>query len=604
MGFSEYYGRHIDQAEWNRSLKIPRMIALIFLTILIIQVVAITRADTYNFHGVIVDEEGNPLSNVEIQVYDMLKVSSQNNQNGYYVTTASTQSDGSYKISLYSGTFKLVYIKDGYVKQTKILGFTTVQDVDLGAITLIRSVSITLTTTERTVPPGTILNVRLTIVNVGDQDESVQLQTFNKANWTTTILDSIGEVDAVTVNPGASAQLNLRVIVPVNATGNTVVNITAVGSATTEAALKINVSGGISHFVTCQFPSRETSPGAEVNFEVVVSNPYPYPADAVFTLTGVSADWAPVILNGAMAQIQSTSIPAGGSSEITVSVDVPQTIKENTTASLELQTSLGGLVDYTPLSLVVQHQMLTLGFKTGYVTQSVELGNQASFPITLENPGETDELLTLSMANLPAKWTGNFITETGGSVESILIGARSSVNLSVVFKPDVDATPSIYHIQIKGVSTNLNGTLNLEVDLVGNTAMKLDVANLYSQINVGETQDIQITLENTGYTVISYPTLLIDPSVNTLLVQYSPIDVIQIAPGQSQVFTLSVTPQEGTAQGDYIVEVRGSSPEILTDPVDIRITVAASSSQTLIIAGVLVVAFASIFLVYRKFRRK
>jgi len=604
MGFSECYGQGIDQAERNRSIKIQSMIAILFLMAIIVQIVAITRADSFNFHGVIVDEEGNPLSNVEIQIYDMLKVSSPNNQNGYYVTTVSTQSDGSYVISLYPGTFKLVFIKSGYVEQTKFLGFTNVQDVDLGVTTLIRSVSIKLTTIERTVPPGTVLTVPLTIVNVGDQDESVQLQTFNKANWVTTILDSIGEVDAVTVNPGASEQLNIRVIIPVNATGNTVVNVTAVGDATAKAALKIIVSGVLSHFVNCEYPSRETSPGAEVSFKVVVNNPYPYPAEAVFTLKGVSADWNPLILNDASAQIQSTNIPGAGSSEITISVDVPQTIKANTTAALELQTSLGGLVDSTLLNLVVQHRLLTLGFKTGYTSQSIELGNTASFPITLENPGETDETLSLSMDNLPAKWSGSFITETGGSVQSILVGARASVGLLVEFKPDVDATPSVYNILIKAVSTNLNGTLNLRVDLVGNTKLKLNVANLYSQINVGETKNIQVTLENTGYTVISYPTLLIDPSVNTLVVQYSPIDVITIAPGQSQVFTLSVTPQEGTPQGDYIVEVKGSSPEILTDPVDIRITVAASGSQTLIIAGVLVVAFASIFLVYRKFRRR
>jgi uncharacterized membrane protein len=134
--------------------------------------------------------------------------------------------------------------------------------------------------------------------------------------------------------------------------------------------------------------------------------------------------------------------------------------------------------------------------------------------------------------------------------------------------------------------------------------MSLKVANLYGQMNVGETKDIQVTLENTGYSTITYPTLLIDPSVNTIVVEYSPIDVIAILPGQSQVFTLHVTAQEGTAQGDYIINVKGYSPEFLTDPVDIRMTVAASSSQTLIIVAVLVVAFMSIILVYRRFRRR
>ncbi|MGD0803268.1 MAG: carboxypeptidase regulatory-like domain-containing protein [Candidatus Bathyarchaeia archaeon] len=580
------------------------MIAFLFLIVLIVQLTATTKADSYNFHGIIVDEDGSPLSNVAIQVYDMLKVSSQNSQNGYYVTTALTQSDGSYRIDLYSGTFKLVFDKDGYVTQTKILGFTTVQDVDLGSTKLIRSVSVTLTTIERTASPGSILIVPITIANVGDRDESVQLMTFNKANWTSTILDNIGEVDAVTLKAGMSTQLNLRVIIPVDASGSTIVNVTAVGAASVKSSLKITVVGGFSHFVTCQYPSSVTSPGAEVSYKVVVTNPYPYPVEAMFTLSGVSNDWNPLILNDAKTEIQSTNIASGGSSEITIIVDVPQTITANTTATLELRTSLGGLLDTTPLSLVVQHRLLTLGIKTSYPIQTIELGKTASFPITLTNPGETDETLSLSMDNLPAKWSGSFTTEDGGAIQSILIDARSSVNLYAVFKPNIDAEPLVYNIIVKAISTNLNGTLPLRVDLVGNTDMKLVVANLYGQMNVGDTKQIQVTLENTGYSIISYPVLLTSASVDSIVVSYSPIDVITIAPGQSQVFTLTITANEGTAQGDYIIEVRGSSPQILTDPVDIRMTVAASGSQTLIIAGVLILAFASILLVYRKFRRR
>ena len=600
MGFSKSFTR----PDRGLGIKIQKVLALLFLLSMVFQITAVIRAESYNFHGVIVDEAGNPLPNVEIQVYDLLKVSSQNYQNGYYVTTASTQSDGSYNIPLYSGTFKLQYFKAGYVKQTKILSFTIVQDVDLGETTMTRSVSISLTFTERTTTPGTILTVPMTIVNIGDQDESVQLKTFNNANLETTILDSIGEVDAVTVKAGAAVQLNLRVIIPLNAKGTTEVNVTSLGAATSKSSLKIAIAGEHPHFVSCQYPSRDTSPGAEVSFNVQITNPYPYQVEANFTLKGIPNEWNPLILNEAKAQIQSTNIPGSGSSEITIVVDVPQTIKANTTLTAELQTSLGGLIDSTPLNIVVQHRLLALGIKTSYPVQTVELGKSASFPITLSNPGETDETLSLSMDYLPAKWIGSFTTDSGGAIQSILINARSSVNLFAVFKPNVDAKPLVYNILVKAISTNLNGTLALRVELVGSTSMNLKVANLYGQMNVGETKDIQVTLENTGYSTITYPTLLIDPSVNTIVVEYSPIDVIAILPGQSQVFTLHVTAQEGTAQGDYIINVKGYSPEFLTDPVDIRMTVAASSSQTLIIVAVLVVAFMSIILVYRRFRRR
>jgi uncharacterized membrane protein len=597
MGFlNKRTGRH------STHIRNQGFIALISITLLL-QVATVARAD-YNFHGIIVDDQGMPVSGVQIQVYDTTKVSSPEKSDAYYITSLQSGPDGSYLLPLYQGSFKLVYSKDGYVKQTKLLGFTNTIEVDLGKMTIVKSISLTLSAVERVASPGTILVVPLTITNVGDIQESVQLRTSSRENWNSTLLDTLGEVGAVSMKSESSAQLSLRVVVPIDASGSMVVNVTATGSTITGTSLKIDVAGSPNHFVTCQYPSMVTEPGASVAFKVTVINPYPYLAEVKFNLSGVPDAWNPIVLSSDEVQINSMNLPAGGSGIIKVMVDVPQTLKTNGTITLRLSTSLGDLVDLTDLNIIVQHRILALGIKTSYLVESIPLGSTASFPLLLTNPTEADESLSLSLDNVPAKWSGSFTTSSGGAIQTILIGARSSVNLYAVLKPSIDAQPSVYNVVAKMTSSSLNGNLTLRVELTGNTAMKLTVANLYQQINIGDTQTLQVTLQNTGYTVISYPKLLISPSVNTLAVSYDPDNVNSIPAGQSQVYTVSIAAQEGTAQGDYIVEIRGSSPEVLTDPAAIRVTVSASNTQTLIIAGLLMVAFASIVLVYRRYKRK
>jgi uncharacterized membrane protein len=53
-----------------------------------------------------------------------------------------------------------------------------------------------------------------------------------------------------------------------------------------------------------------------------------------------------------------------------------------------------------------------------------------------------------------------------------------------------------------------------------------------------------------------------------------------------------------------MVEVKALSRETVTDPVQIRLTVQASGSQTLVVVVVIAAALASVFVVYRKFKRR
>jgi len=70
------------------------------------------------------------------------------------------------------------------------------------------------------------------------------------------------------------------------------------------------------------------------------------------------------------------------------------------------------------------------------------------------------------------------------------------------------------------------------------------------------------------------------------------------------VFRLRVTALEGTAQGDYLLDLKAVSQETSTQETQKRLTVQASGNQMLIVGAVIAAAFASVLLVYRKFKRR
>ena len=111
-------------------------------------------------------------------------------------------------------------------------------------------------------------------------------------------------------------------------------------------------------------------------------------------------------------------------------------------------------------------------------------------------------------------------------------------------------------------------------------------------------------MKNTGYSPLNLVGLETGFSENLFKVECEPLRVMSLESGETQVFELKVTALEGTAQGDYMLDVRGVSREIESAPLQLRLTVLANRGQLIIVGLVIVAAFASIALVYKKFKRR
>ncbi len=276
------------------------------------------------------------------------------------------------------------------------------------------------------------------------------------------------------------------------------ISLTATGSIVVTRTLRITPLDEEPELLGCSYPSRQGTPGGVVDFSVQVSNPSYFDSEARLSLKGLPAGWGSMILNSEGEWIASVYLPSGGSDGVTIRVEIPQTAGGGL-YDFEVEVVCGGLVDSTTLGVEVEQRVLTVGLKTRYPFQMVELGEEVSFPITLENPGETDEAISLSSKQLPEGWRVGFTNEMGAYIQSVLLEARGEEAIIVVVKPAADAGPGNYGIRVEAKSQNLEGSLLLTVGLMGSTDMKLKVPNLYDKLTVGETKTIRVWVENTGY---------------------------------------------------------------------------------------------------------
>ena len=186
----------------------------------------------------------------------------------------------------------------------------------------------------------------------------------------------------------------------------------------------------------------------------------------------------------------------------------------------------------------------------------------------------------------------------------MLLEAGEENRIFAVFRPSMYASLKDYRIGVRAESPNLREELRLTVGVIGKIEMKVILANLYSRLTMGVEKVIEVRVENTGFSALTMVELGLASSVASIEVECDPPRVLIIESGEVVVFELRVTALEGTAQGDYLLEMNAVSREMETEPIQMRLTVAASSSQTLVVGLVIAAAFGAVFLVYRRFKRR
>ena len=181
-----------------------------------------------NIHGTILDENGNPIEDVKVSAYI---------GTGSLEESKYTNADGYFRMNL-GGSYTFVFEKEGYVTFQKNVQVTQSptenpdQDiVKLGELEMEKTISLSASVVKRLTTPGNKLTLTFTVTNRGEEPEDIIFLADSPSDWGTKILDNVGEIESILLNPGA-ASYSIEITVPETATTIETIELNATGSST------------------------------------------------------------------------------------------------------------------------------------------------------------------------------------------------------------------------------------------------------------------------------------------------------------------------------------------------------------------------------------
>ena len=222
---------------------------------------------------------------------------------------------------------------------------------------------------------------------------------------------------------------------------------------------------------------------------------------------------------------------------------------------------------------------------------------------TLRNDGD-EELVV----NLLSEAPNNFLVvfKTGGQeVTNIPLAAGESKSINIEAQTFPDTPSGEYDFDIKAQGGSVVSALTLTAELTGQPEVQLSTLEgiLSGKAYAGKETPIQLIITNTGTAPARQIELSASPPANWL-VEFEPKTIDELAAGQQMELTVNVKPAEKAIAGDYMLTLRASGNDGISESVDFRITVNTSTLWGVVGIALIAVAVGVVALAVLRFGRR
>ncbi|MEM2094434.1 MAG: NEW3 domain-containing protein, partial [Candidatus Bathyarchaeia archaeon] len=457
---------------------------------------------TIEISGRTVDDRGNKLSEAIVNLYD--------SSGTELISNAYSDEEGVFHLYFRSegeptGNYLVIFKKKGYVTYSKTLSITWPgKDViNLGDVQLSPSLKLTMTVTSRETAPGTRLDLPFTLSNVGkDEVEECSLLVSCPSGWDVKIVDENTPLTGLRLYPSSTIQLKLRVVVPVGASGENLLTLTAAGSINVSQMVTIIVTEGEESVLSCQYPSVSGYLGGTVSFQCTVQNPFISDLRLGLSLESVPKGFRCYIKNSEKALVNEIQLQPGKSIGITVDVEIDRQAELGLNEFVLKATSKD--VNATlRLKIMVREYAGSIQIKSKYPSQVTTQGATVKFPISIRSFSQTEEVFTLSAEEAPTGWQISFKTQDGQEIRSLLIAADGVETINVFVTPSINCPPGTYRVPIEVSSERTSANATLETVVSGSYGISLDLSTIYLSIQAGSRQSLTAQIRNTGYSPLT-----------------------------------------------------------------------------------------------------
>ncbi|TPW30757.1 hypothetical protein FJU08_08745 [Martelella alba] len=347
-------------------------------------------------------------------------------------------------------------------------------------------------------------------------------------------------------------------------------------------------------WLTTDFPAITESLGKDASMELSLTNSNLPPARVNFDVSGLPAGWN-AEFDGSGKPVNAAMVAEGKSENVTLKVSPAGDAKAGTYHfTVEGKTDSGEILKL-PIAMT-----LAAG-EPDHIDLSAKLpalkGTPTSnfdYDVTIDN--DSAEAATLNLvADAPPGFTTVFKEQYGSQeLTSLPFKAGESKTIKVSVKPPRGASAGQYPVVISAASSKTEGKTQLELDVSGQPEIALSAKDglLSGRAEAGKEQTFNFTVANSG-SAPAQDVKVAASAPNGWKITTTPASAPEIDPGQSQDFTVAMTPADKAIAGDYVVNIRAAGQGV-NDSQKFRVTVATSTEWG--IAGLGLIAAAVVVL--------
>lgn len=550
-----------------------------------------------NVYGVVVDENGVGLNNVEVHVYS----------GNALLLTAYTRWDGYFSLSVAYGSYDLYFYRKGYAKAS-IKGVTAKEEyINLGTITLQRSLSLTSSSIGVEASLGDTVSIPFSVSNIGDAIEEVEFYVSEIGGLNVKILDQGGRViTKARVAQGQTASFQLVVNLPTVANGSNSYDLvlTAVGSTNSSLLFTLIVKSPTTKIISCQLPGKVCNPGGTARFQVKIKNPTSTDQRFGVSLSQVPFGWKASVTSINGEPVAEVSLGGGESIDIVVDVTIPGDAKEGN-YYLSFVASSFSISDKLDLLVALQMPVRSVAVSAFPPYLDVYAGNQARFGIKVSNTGGYDELLSLCFKGLPLDVRAWFEDTSKQEITKVYVVAGQTKEFYAVVVPAKGTKLGTQSFSVHVENSDLGAYVNLTFNVLALYELEIANQNFYTSFVVGGQGTYDLTLRNDGTEPIT--NLVVFTSGTTpdgFTINVEPSSVSALQPEDEATFRISITTESDVNAGNYYIDFAASSDQTSQKSFTLRVELVHETSWMLYGGALFLIAVVGLFLVYKRFGRR
>ncbi len=409
--------------------------------------------------------------------------------------------------------------------------------------------------TSQTARPGEQLVYVITVHNNGNVDDTIDLSKSGpQSSWGTLSNNSL------ILYPGHMEDITLTVDIPSDAEGGDYpIDVAGTSQGNTSETDEITCISTVEPFIfevilDADHTQHTIRPGQIVQYMITVENAGNTEDTINLTLSGTYSFWGSLDEYFVFLEPEATQ-------DILLTIEVPSDAAGGDYVITVTGTSQGDPVVLDELDFIttVDPWVYDVNLSSDLYEKSARPGENFVFNITVENLGDIEDTINVSMSGEGSQW-GTL------SDESVTLGVSESVNITLFVNVTSDAPGGDFPIDVRGTSQG-NSSEYSDIQFITTVVpyvydLNLSCDNMDKWAKPGQTMVFNITCENLGDIQDTYNITISEDIIQwCILVDNSFV----LDPGESGTTTLEVSVPSNAAGGDYVVYVTGVS---LGDPIE------------------------------------